>query len=364
MDSFTKTCLLAVGIFFGLAACAGKDVTLLSLDQRQIAVGDAETDVSEFAWSGDGRRVAVLGALVRKITVFDVAAGKSVAVLDDLAGGASSLAFLSDGSILCAPRGSPGSAASIWSPDSGSLAFLPGPSGGSDTLANMLSSFSLDRDSGRLLGIFRTRAGDRVILHLAIYDAASAKLLASRVLPATAVAVAPGGAQAAIVGQSGQIDIIDLNSGNMLRHIDANHNRVEQIGWSPDGKWLVTGTSPQGYGLDPATGKYGPLRDTSLLQVWDAQSGQKVAAAAGIANAVRSLDISRDGRLVAAALSDGTVRILKLADLAEIARMPETGKPTDMRVRFSPDSRQLGGVAARPSAFGNSRCFAVDLWSG
>lgn len=319
-----------------------------SPDHREITVGDTETDASEFAWSPDGRQVAVLGSLVRKVTVFEVATGRAAGVLDGLAGGAKSVAFLPDGRIICGPRGAIASAASIWEPGGGEPVLLSGANGGAGgTNENMLSLFSFDPHSYRLVGIFRKMAGDRAVIYLAVYDMRERKLLASAEMPASKVAIAPGGGMAAIVGQSGQVDLVDLGSGRIVNHIDANRNPVEQLAWSPDGRWLLTGASPEGYGLDRTTEKYGPLHDSSLLQVWDAKTGQKIATAPNIASAVRAIDVSSDGRRVAVALAEGTVRILKLHDLSELSRIAGDGKPVDLRAKFSPDGARLGVLKPR-----------------
>ena len=327
-------------------ACAREEAPMASghaVASREIAVGDDETDASTFAWSPDGARVAVLARLVRKVSLYDVQSGTRLSVLDDLAGGASSVAFLADGRVVAAPRGVPGTAASVWRPETGEVAQLPSPGGDpGDTATNMLLSFGVDPGSQRLLGIHKVRAGQGYAMRLALYDAASLTLVTAGGGSASKVAMAPGGQQAALVGQDGQVAVIDIASGRQVAHINAHINPVQHLAWSADGKRLATGTMPQGYGKDRRTGQLGPLHDTELLKLWDVATGDLLAVAGTVSGGVVSIDFSRDGKWLAVADGDGNVRLLDARSLRESALLASEGRPAGQEVRFSPDSQCLG----------------------
>jgi WD40 repeat protein len=82
-----------------------------------------------------------------------------------------------------------------------------------------------------------------------------------------------------------------------------------QIKYSPDGKYIATGS------LDNSP------------QVWDAEDYKALYTLKGHSGPVRSLDFSRDGRLVATASEDKTIRIWYLAEAAMLAE--ENQKLTD-----------------------------------
>lgn len=310
---------------------------------REIAVGDDETDASTFAWSPDGARVAVLARLVRKVSLYDVQSGTRLSVLDELAGGAASVAFLPDGRIVAGPRGAPDAAASVWTPETGAVTPLPSPGGDAgDPVTNKLMVFAVDPASQRLLGIHKMRSGQGYAMRLALYDTAALALVTAGGGSASKVALAPGGARAALIGQDGQIAVIDVASGRQVAHINAHLNAVTQLAWSADGTRLATGTMPQGYGKDRRTGQLGPIIDTELLKLWDASTGDLLAVASTVSGGVVSLDFSRDGKWLAVADGDGNARLLDARSLRESALLASEGRPAGQEVRFSPDSRWLG----------------------
>lgn len=316
---------------------------------REFPVGDDATDAGTFAWSPDGARVAVLARLVRKVSLFDARSGSPVATLDDLAGGTTSIGFTADGRVVAGPRGEQGGGAFVWTPGSGDVRPLPSPEGKSDDpVTSRLSSFAIDPAGQRLIGIHRARMGQGYTSRLALYDLAALSLVTTGGGPASQVAIASGGQKAAIVGQDGQVGIIDLATGAQILHINAHLNAVLHVAWSADGRHIATATMGEGFGLDRRTGQHGPLRDTELLKLWDATTGELVAVGDSVSGGVVSLDFSRDGKWLAVADAEGNVRLLDARSLREARVIASEGKPATQEVRFSPDSRLLGRLRTGP----------------
>ena len=53
--------------------------------------------------------------------------------------------------------------------------------------------------------------------------------------------------------------------------------------------------------------KYGPLYDTDLAQVWNAETGERVTVLKDVSGSVYSMDFSQDGRFLAVAETSGNV---------------------------------------------------------
>lgn len=308
----------------------------------EFSVADGEAAASDFAWSPDGRRVAVLSRLLRKVTVFDSVSGIRLAGIDDLTGGVASVAFDAHGNVVIPPKGSPGPGAMLWDAQRGRILLLASPGGDpGDTATNMLLSFSVDRASNRLVGVHQVVSGQGTRLRLATYDLADGRLLFVGGPVASDPSLAPGGQRVAVIGQDGQPAIIDPMTGATIMHIEANRNPVRVLAWSPDGRRLATGTIAQSFGLDRATGQREQLRDSALLQLWDVTSGQRLGASTTIDSGITSIDFSPDGRWLAASDSLGASYVYDAATLAGEHRVAREANPQTVILRFSPDGSRL-----------------------
>ncbi len=308
----------------------------------QFDVSDGESAASDFAWSPDGTRIAVLSRLLRRVSVFDAQTGKLLGRLTDLAGGASSVGFDAAGNVVCGPLDRPGDAATIWDVDRNTMRSLPGPAGPEAGLAsNMLYEFAIDQKSNRLLGVYQVPAGKGARMALALYDLSTGALLSQDGPSAMGLAMASGGSRAAFSGVTGQLDVLDTATGAIIQHIDANANSVAKVAFAPDGQIVATGSVNEGYGKDRRTGEYGELRDGDILQIWNLADGRRIAAINGPVGVIRSIDFSKDGRRIA--VSDGRGIVL-VADWRDTSRTPQSfvpDKPQTVVARFSPDGGRL-----------------------
>lgn len=142
------------------------------------------------------------------------------------------------------------------------------------------------------------------------------------------VAFSPDGRRIVTSGEEDKVRVWDAETGAELRMIPIG-GPVASVVFSPDGKRLVT----VGGDLDETP----QLRN--VPSVWDAETGARVFATEGHTQVGRSAAFSADGKWLATASLDGTVRLWH----------PDDGRPAIVlgveneshSVAFSPDSRRL-----------------------
>ena len=60
-----------------------------------------------------------------------------------------------------------------------------------------------------------------------------------------ATSIHPSGTKFATAGKDGQVLVWDVSKGNVMQTLDAGSGWVENVAWSPDGKWLAASCSRQ-----------------------------------------------------------------------------------------------------------------------
>ncbi len=99
-------------------------------------------------------------------------------------------------------------------------------------------------------------------------------------------------------------------------------DKVNSVAFSPDGKYVVSGS------------------DDGTARVWEATSGQEVARMTHD-NKVNSVAFSPDGKHVASGSDDGTARVWEAATGQEVARMTHAHDNSVYSVAFSPDGKYV-----------------------
>jgi WD40 repeat protein len=162
--------------------------------------------------------------------------------------------------------------------------------------------------------------------------------------PVRGLAISPD-KSAVAASRGNRIDIYDAGSGSHIRTLTdpdvrtpdgkplhaAHLSLVESLTWSPDGKYL-------------ASGSY------LTVTLWDAQTGQVRTRLAGFAERVVALAFSRDAKLIAtgggAPTEDGEVRIYEVATGKLVTDIKNGHSDTVFGVAFSPDGKILATCGA------------------
>jgi WD40 repeat protein len=187
-----------------------------------------------------------------------------------------------------------------------------------------------------------------------------------------ALAFLPDG-RSALAGSQGYPDysvgdliLWDLESGQIIRHFDLDHD-VTHITISADGSQALTSSATDLVAIlwDVATGRqvrrfegpspllnvaFGPREFTVLaaswdgsVVVWDIETGEILRSYKGHEAPVWGLDVSRDGRFVVSGSEDGVVILWDYETGQELRRADaHTGAAID--VAFHPDSRSVFSI--------------------
>ena len=346
-----KTVAYVTLMVFALTApaCGGGGERERAVAAVAFDVSDGESAASDFAWSPDGRHIAVLSRLLRKVSVFDARTGTLVGHLENLAGGASSIGFDRAGDVVSGPSEGPAFAATLWNVESGAKRSLPGVDGSTtDPSGNMLLEFSIDQQSDRLLGVYQLPQGSAARTALALYDLGTGALLKKGGPAALHVALARGGRVAAFRIQGGALSLFDVERGEQLRTIYAHASGVDATAWHPAGRIVATGGKARAMVRDPQSGTVHLVQDPQTLKMWNAETGEMIGAAA-LPQAVEMISFSSDGKLLAASDGFGVVHIL---DATQPGRVLATIPPPERQsvvVRISPDGRNVARLITAPS---------------
>jgi sugar lactone lactonase YvrE len=131
-------------------------------------------------------------------------------------------------------------------------------------------------------------------------------------------------------GLQGQAAIWRVGDGTLVRKFEGHFDALYSVVLSPDGKLLATGSYDQ------------------KIKLWDTATGTEVRTLTGHNGAVYGLTFRPDGKVLASASGDRTV---KLWEVATGKRLDTFSQPTKEQytVAFSPDGRRLvaGGVDNR-----------------
>lgn len=170
---------------------------------------------------------------------------------------------------------------------------------------------------------------------LRLWDAEAAQQIAvieGLAMNADAVAVHPGGAQAAAGSANGAVTLYKVENAALVqeRAVAGHTARITGLAYNADGSLLYTGSA-----------------DASVRAFQTADGAQRFAAAHGAA--VNALAISPDGRFLASGGDDMLVKLWNAADGAAAPALPAGGFASPVRtVAFSRDNQRLiaGGTNA------------------
>ena len=120
----------------------------------------------------------------------------------------------------------------------------------------------------------------------------------------------------------GELFIWDAKSGQRIKTLEGHSNRVFSLSWSPDGKYLASGSW-----------------DYTVI-IWDAKSGQRIKTLYGHSRGVKSVCWSPDGKYLASGSTDKTV-IIWDANSGQRIKSLEGHSSLVKSVCWSPDGKYL-----------------------
>jgi mono/diheme cytochrome c family protein len=189
-------------------------------------------------------------------------------------------------------------------------------------------------------------------------------------VPITALAFSPDGKQVAASGYH-EVTLWKTADGTLDRRLGGLAERVYEVAYSPDGRWLATASGDPGqFGsvklwLAEPGGGGKPVRDLvestdsvfavvfspdsklvaaagadRAIRIWEVESGKQVALIEDHADWILDLAFSPDGKRLASASRDKTSKVFDVAKKESLVTFPGHAQ-TVYSVAFSPDGKRV-----------------------
>lgn len=183
----------------------------------------------------------------------------------------------------------------------------------------------------------------------------------------TKIVFSPDGRSIAVNYLGNRVLIIDADSGETIRALDAGKTEIESLAFMPDGRSLIVGYASgilrkidvadgkeifsihgagriDGISVDHDGAWIRTLEHDGYLVIRNAETGR--CAREGMDRFLWAAVYTRDGKLLAAGASDGTIELYEMPD-GKFLRRIDTGGRGVFGLTFSPDERMLAASDLR-----------------
>jgi len=99
------------------------------------------------------------------------------------------------------------------------------------------------------------------------------------------------------------VKLWDLTTGRELHTLTGHEDAVTSLAFSPDGRWLVSGSWDK------------------TIKIWDVGGGRELQTLAGHDHPVYSVAFDSRGRWLASGSEDGTIKLWRLNDPADHSKL-------------------------------------------
>jgi WD40 repeat protein/serine/threonine protein kinase len=279
------------------------------------------------AYSPDGKRLAS-GSDDNTVKVWDAQTGRELLSLTGHTGYIYTVDFSSDGMRLASisarydekqEKELPGEVI-VWDSETGKQLLTWADAGLGKTVAFSPDGKRIANGSGNEVKLRDSQTGQVLITASALNG------------QTFAVAFSPDGKRLVCVGGDdpdasgrwppGEIKILDSQTGHEVLNLNGHTRRVRRVSFSPDGKRLASAS------LD------------KTIRVWDAESGQALVNLTGHAGEVYGVAFSPDGTRLASSSGDRSVKLWDAASGRELMAFNGHGAEY-VNVVFSPDGKRL-----------------------
>ena len=290
---------------------------------RLRVIRDEGEDLFSMTASPDGTRIA-FSAFESSISIVDAANGRMIDALDPGGETVSSVKFSPDGKRLV-----------------------------SASMEGDLTAWDLERST--IVWSSRVLAGKLEL----VSSAAARPDNDGRYDHVTEIVFSPNGRSIAVYVPGGQVLIVDADSGKTL-HSLAGTDVVESLEFMPDGRSLIVGYSGSlrrievedgretfgirsagridGISVDPTGAWIRTLEQDGFIIVRSAMTGR--VSREGMGRSLWSAVYTKDGELLAAGSSDGSIDLFEMP-AGKFLRRIDTGGTAVFGLTFSPDDRML-----------------------
>ncbi len=252
---------------------------------REMRTLSGHTDVVvSVAFSPDGKLLAS-GTGYNTIKLWDVASGREMRTLSGHTNWVTSVAFSPDGKLLAS--GSDDDTIKLWDVASGrEMRTLSGH-------AYWVTSVTFSPD-GKLLA---SGGRDQTIKLWDVISGREILTLSGHTAIVSSVAFSPDGKLLVSGSFDNTIKLWDVASGREIRTLSGHTDQVNSVAFSPDGHMVASGS------------------DDKTIKLWDVASGRELHSLRGHTSAVYFVTFSPDGKVVASGSVDNTIKLWDVASL-------------------------------------------------